>query len=225
MALEQSPQKKKAQNQPQPRIKSIARKTKPKPKPSYERKATHPDYVQFRCNVNVFNNIITDVKDRLNDMQNEFLQKTHFWKLTELFYNGRVNMKHMIKSDLDLVKLLKQFDHATKSFKFGTKSFKITTDAVTEILGLLNEGKSAKLDNERYTSTFRIRHFGKAKPSKGLLKEEIHNAIVLTKKSLKQKPKTKTKKTTKKSKGHLAATPRIHTSFSRPGNITLLIDH
>ncbi|VVA27941.1 PREDICTED: glutamic acid-rich [Prunus dulcis] len=139
-------------------------------------------------------------------------------------------MKHMIKLDLDLVKLLKKFDPATNSFKFGTKSFKITADAMTEILGLLNEGKSAKLDNERYTSIFRIRHFGKAKPSKVLVEEEIHTAIALTKKSLKQKPKTKTKKTTKKSKGHHATTLHIHTSqegrpllsFPRQGNITLL---
>lgn len=177
------------------------------------------------------NNIITDVKDRLNDRQKELLQKTPFQKLIEPFYNGRVDMKHMIKSDLDLVKLLKQFDPAIKSFKLCTKSFKITADAVTEILGLLNEGKYAKLDNKRYTSTFRTRHLGKAKPSKGLIEEEIHNTIALTKKSLKQKLKTKTKKTTKKNKGHRATT--LHTfqegrpllSFSRRGNITLLFYH
>lgn len=41
MALEQSPQKKEAQNQPKPINKLIARKTKSKP--SYDRKAKHPD--------------------------------------------------------------------------------------------------------------------------------------------------------------------------------------
>ncbi|KAI5348861.1 hypothetical protein L3X38_001748 [Prunus dulcis] len=58
-------------------------------------------------------------------------------------------MNNMNKSDLDLVKLLKKFDPDTKSFKFGTKSFQITTNAVNNILGLPNEGKSVKLGNDR----------------------------------------------------------------------------
>ncbi|CAL8992351.1 unnamed protein product, partial [Prunus brigantina] len=57
-------------------------------------------------------------------------------------------MNNMNKSDLDLVQLLKKFDLDTKSFKFGTKSFQITGNAVTQILGLPNEGKSVKLVND-----------------------------------------------------------------------------
>ena len=88
------------------------------------------------------------------------LKKTPFWNLIELFYNQRIDMKNMNKSDLDLVKLLKKFDLDTKSFKFGTKSFKITTNAVTQILGLPNEGKSVELGTDRCTSTFKKRQFG-----------------------------------------------------------------
>ncbi|VVA28968.1 PREDICTED: LOC18777057 [Prunus dulcis] len=124
MAQEMSLQKKEAQNQPKPRIKTMAQKTKPKP--NYDRKAKHSDYVQFRCNVNAFNSIITDFKDKLNDRQKKLLKKSPFWNLIELFNNQRVDMKNMNKSDLDLVKLLKKFDPNTKSFKFGTKSLKIT---------------------------------------------------------------------------------------------------
>ncbi|PQQ20833.1 uncharacterized protein Pyn_25104 [Prunus yedoensis var. nudiflora] len=95
-----------------------------------------------------------------------------FWNLIKLFYNQRIDMKNMNKSNLDLVKLLKKFDPDTKTFKFGTKSFKITTNAVTEILGLPNEEKSVKLGTDRYTDTFRTRHFGeKSKPSKDMVEE------------------------------------------------------
>ncbi|XP_034203872.1 uncharacterized protein LOC117618404 [Prunus dulcis] len=145
----------------------MAQKSKPKPKPNYDRKAKHPDYVQFRCNAYAFNSIIRDIKDKLNERQKKLLKKTPFWNLIKLFYHQRIDMNNMNKSDLDLVQLLKTFDPDTKSFKFGTKSFQITGNAVTQILGLPNEGKSVKLVNDRYTSTFRTRHFGeKGKPSK-----------------------------------------------------------
>ncbi|KAI5343504.1 hypothetical protein L3X38_011380 [Prunus dulcis] len=167
MEQEMSPQKNEAENQPNRRIKMMAQKIKPKPKPNYDRKAKHPDYVQFRCNAYAFNSIIRDIKDKLNERQKKLLKKTHFWNLIELFYRQRIDMNNMNKSDLDLVQLLKKFDPDTKSFKFGTKSFQITGNAVTQILGLPNEGKSVKLVNDRYTATFRTRHFGeKGKPSK-----------------------------------------------------------
>ncbi|PQQ12206.1 uncharacterized protein Pyn_00247 [Prunus yedoensis var. nudiflora] len=165
MAQEMSPQNNEAQNQRKPRIKIIAQKRRSKP--NYDRKAKHPDHVQFQCNVNVFNNIITDVKDKLNERQKMLLKKIHFWNLIELFYHQRIDMNNMNKSDLDLRQLLKKFDPDTKSFKFGTKSFQITANSMTEILGLPNEGKFVKLGNDRYIATFRIRHFGeKSKPSK-----------------------------------------------------------
>lgn len=110
-------------------------------------------------------------------------------------------MKNMNKSDIDLVKLLKQFDLATKSFKFSTKSFKIIANVVIEILGLPNEGKYVKLDNERYTSTFRTRHFGgNSKPSKDLVEEELHKAITLANKPKQEKANTKQKKLKNKNK-------------------------
>ncbi|KAI5327453.1 hypothetical protein L3X38_026849 [Prunus dulcis] len=134
MEQEMSPQKNEAENQPKRRIKTMAQKSKPKPKPNYDRKAKHPDYVQFRCNAYAFNSIIRDIKDKLNESCSQ---------------------------------LLKTFDPDTKSFIFGTKSFQITGNAVTQILGLPNKGKSVKLVNDRYTATFRTRHFGeKGKPSK-----------------------------------------------------------
>ncbi|KAI5311754.1 hypothetical protein L3X38_040927 [Prunus dulcis] len=143
----------------------MAQKSKPKPKPNYDRKAKHPDYAQFRCNAYAFNSIIRDIKDKLNERQKKLLKKTPFWNLIELFYLQRIDMNNMNKSDLDLVQLLKKFDPDTKSFKFGTKSFQITGNAVTQILGLPNEGKSIKLVNDRYTATFGTRHFGeKGKP-------------------------------------------------------------
>ncbi|XP_020420309.1 uncharacterized protein LOC109949321 [Prunus persica] len=145
----------------------MAQRIKTKPKPNYDRKAKHPDYVQFRCNAYAFNSIIRDIKDKLNERQKKFLKKTPFWNLIELFYCQRIDMNNMNKSDIDLAQLLKTFDPDTKSFKFGTKSFQITSNAVTQILGLPNEGKSVKLVNDRYTATFRTRHFGeKGKPSK-----------------------------------------------------------
>ncbi|PQQ19250.1 uncharacterized protein Pyn_31873 [Prunus yedoensis var. nudiflora] len=169
-----------------------------KPKPNYNRKAKYPDYVQFWCNGNAFNSIITDVKDKLNDKQKKLLKKTPFWNLIELFYNQRVDMKNMNKSDLDLLKLLKKFDPYIKSFKFGTKSFKITANAVTEILELPNEGKSVKLGTDRYNDTFRTRHFGeKSKPSKGMVEEELQKKIALANKPKKEKAKAKQKKKTK----------------------------
>ncbi|CAL8164483.1 unnamed protein product [Prunus armeniaca] len=173
-------------------------KSKPKPKPNYDRKAKHPDYVQFRCNVNAFNSIITDVKDKLNERQKKLLKNTPFWNLIEVFYNRRIDMNNMNKSDLDLVQLLKKFDPDTKCFKFGTEAFKITGNAVTQILGLPNEGKSVKLVNDRYTSTFRIRHFGeKGKPSKNLVEAELLKTISLANQPKKEKAKAEQKKEAK----------------------------
>ncbi|CAL9025943.1 unnamed protein product [Prunus brigantina] len=198
MAQEMSPQKKEAQNQPKRRIKMMAQKNKPKPKPNYDRKAKHPDYVQFRCNVNAFNSIITDVKDKLNERQKKLLKKTPFWYLIELFYHQRIDMN---KSDLDLVQLLKKFDPNTKSFKFGTKAFKITGNAVTQILGLPHEGKYVKLVNDRYTATFRIRHFGeKGKPSKNQVEAELLKTISFANQPKKEKAKAEQKKKTNKGK-------------------------
>ncbi|CAL9025928.1 unnamed protein product [Prunus brigantina] len=179
----------------------MAQKNKPKPKPNYDRKAKHPDYVQFRCNVNAFNSIITDVKDKLNERQKKLLKKTPFWNLIELFYHERIDMNNMNKSDLDLVQLLKKFDPNTKSFKFGTKAFKITGNAVTQILGLPHEGKSVKLVNDRYTATFRIRHFGeKGKPSKNQVEAELLKTISLANQPKKEKAKAGQKKKTNKGK-------------------------
>ncbi|CAL8169347.1 unnamed protein product [Prunus armeniaca] len=197
MAQEMSPQKEEAQNQPKRIFKMMAQKSKskPKPKPNYDRKAKHPDYVQFRCNVNAFNSIITDVKDKLNERQKKLLKNTPFWNLIEVFYNRRIDMNNMNKSDLDLVQLLKKFDPDTKSFKFGTEAFKITGNAVTQILGLPNEGKSVKLVNDRYTSTFIIRHFGeKGKPSKNLVEAELLKTISLANQPKKEKAKAEQKK-------------------------------
>lgn len=169
-------------------------------KPSYDRKAKNPDYVQFRCNVNAFNNMITNIKDKINERQKEMLQKTPFWNLIEPFYNQRIDMHCMTKSDIDLVKLLKQFDPTTKSFTFGSKAFKITSKAVTQILGLPNEGKRVKLDKDKYEATFRTRNFGSIRPYKARLEEQIHKAIDLSNKLQKQDPKTKTDKKSKKRK-------------------------
>ncbi|XP_020421343.1 glutamic acid-rich protein-like [Prunus persica] len=155
----------------------MAQRIKTKPKPNYDRKAKHPDYVQFRCNAYAFNSIIRDIKDKLNERQKKLLKKTPFWNLIELFYRQRIDMNNMNKSDIDLAQLLKTFDPDTKSFKFGTKSFQITSNAVTQILGLPNEGKSVKLVNDRYTATFRTRHFGeKGKPSKN---QEVVSLILI----------------------------------------------
>ncbi|BBH09597.1 hypothetical protein Prudu_022138 [Prunus dulcis] len=201
MEQEMSPQKNEAENQPKRRIKTMAQKSKPKPKPNYDRKAKHPDYVQFRCNAYAFNSIIRDVKDKLNERQKKLLKKTPFWNLIELFYHQRIDMNNMNKSDLDLVQLLKTFDPDTKSFKFGTKSFQITGNAVTQILGLPNEGKSVKLVNDRYTATFRTRHFGeKGKPSKNQVEAELQKTIALANQPKKEKAKTEQKKKTNKGK-------------------------
>ncbi|KAI5333398.1 hypothetical protein L3X38_023529 [Prunus dulcis] len=201
MEQEMSPQKNEAENQPKRRIKTMAQKSKPKPKPNYDRKAKHPDYVQFRCNAYAFNSIIRDIKDKLNERQKKLLKKTPFWNLIELFYRQRIDMNNMNKSDLDLVQLLKKFDPYTKSFKFGTKSFQITGNAVTQILGLPNEGKSVKLVNDRYTATFRTRHFGeKGKPSKNQVEAELQKTIALANQPKKEKAKTEQKKKTNKGK-------------------------
>ncbi|CAL9026544.1 unnamed protein product [Prunus brigantina] len=110
-------------------------------------------------------------------------------------------MNNMNKSDLDLVKLLKKFDPDTKSFNFGTKSFQITANAATEILGLPNEGNSIKLGNDRYTATFRTRHFGrKSKPSQDMVEEEIQKTISLANQPKKEKAKVKQKKKTNRGK-------------------------
>ncbi|BBH02923.1 hypothetical protein Prudu_013643 [Prunus dulcis] len=201
MEQEMSPQKNEAENQSKCRIKTMAQKIKHKPKPNYDRKAKHPDYVQFRCNAYAFSSIIRDIKDKLNERQKKLLKKTPFWNLIELFYHQRIDMNNMNKSDLDLVQLLKTFDPDTKSFKFGTKSFQITGNAVTQILGLPNEGKSVKLVNDRYTATFRTRHFGeKGKPSKNQVEAELQKTIALANQSKKEKAKTEQKKKTNKGK-------------------------
>lgn len=110
-------------------------------------------------------------------------------------------MNNMNKSDIDLAQLLKTFDPDTKSFKFGTKSFQITGNAVTQILGLPNEGKSVKLVNDRYTATFRTRHFGeKGKPSKNQVEAELQKTIALANQPKKEKAKTEQKKKTNKGK-------------------------
>ncbi|KAI5338732.1 hypothetical protein L3X38_018004 [Prunus dulcis] len=201
MEQEMSPQKNEAENQPKRRIKTMAQKIKHKPKPNYDRKAKHPDYVQFRCNAYAFNSIIRDIKDKVNERQKKLLKKTPFWNLIELFYHQRIDMNNMNKSDLDLVQLLKTFDSDTKSFKFGTKSFQITGNAVTQILGLPNEGKSVKLVNDRYTATFRTRHFGeKGKPSKNQVEAELQKTIALANQPKKEKAKTEQKKKMNKGK-------------------------
>ncbi|KAI5312584.1 hypothetical protein L3X38_041757 [Prunus dulcis] len=201
MEQEMSPQKNEAENQPKRRIKTMAQKSKPKPKPNYDRKAKHSDYVQFRCNAYAFNSIIRDIKDKLNERQKKLLKKTSFWNLIELFYRQRIDMNNMNKSDLDLVQLLKKFDPDTKSFKFGTKSFQIIGNAVTQILGLPNEGKSVKLVNDRYTATFRTRHFGeKGKPSKNQVEAELQKTIALANQPKKDKAKREQKKKTNKGK-------------------------
>ncbi|BBG95142.1 hypothetical protein Prudu_003613 [Prunus dulcis] len=198
---EMSPQKNEAENQPKRRIKMMAQKSKPKPKPNYDRKAKHPDYVQFRCNAYAFNSIIRDIKDKINERQKKLLKKTPFWNLIELFYRQRIDMNNMNKSDLDLVQLLKTFHPDTKSFKFGTKSFQITGNAVTQILGLPNEGKSVKLVNDRYTATFRTRHFGeKGKPSKNQIESELQKTIALANQPKKENAKTEQKKKMNKGK-------------------------
>ncbi|KAI5315709.1 hypothetical protein L3X38_044885 [Prunus dulcis] len=201
MEQEMSPHKNEAENQPKRIIKTMAQKSKPKPKPNYDRKAKHPDYVQFRCNAYAFNNIIRDIKDKLNERQNKLLKKTPFWNLIELFYRQRIDMNNMNKSDLDLVQLLKTFDPDTKSFKFGTKSFQITGNAVTQILGLPNESKFVKLVNDRYTAIFRTRHFGeKGKPSKNQVEAELQKTIALANQPKKDKAKTEQKKKMNKGK-------------------------
>ncbi|BBH05512.1 hypothetical protein Prudu_016918 [Prunus dulcis] len=171
------------ENQPKHRIKTMAQKSIPKPKPNYDRKAKHPDY------------------DKLNERQKKLLKKIPFWNLIELFYHQRIDMNNMNKSDLDLAQLLKTFDPDTKSFKFGTKSFQITGNAVTQILGLPNEGKSVKLVNDRYTSTFRTRHFGeKGKPSKNQVEAELQKTIALANQPKKEKAKIEQKKKMNKGK-------------------------
>ncbi|CAL8993051.1 unnamed protein product [Prunus brigantina] len=151
MAQEMSPQKKEAQNQPKRRIKMMAQKSKPKPKqkPNNDRKAKHLDYVQFRCNVNAFNSIITDVKDKLNERQKKLLKKNPLWNLIELFYHQRIDMNNMNK----------------------------------------------------YTSTFRTRHFGeKGKPSKNQVEAELLKTISLANQPKKEKAKAEQKKKTNKGK-------------------------
>ncbi|KAI5339851.1 hypothetical protein L3X38_019124 [Prunus dulcis] len=197
MAQEMSPQKNEAQNQRKPRIKTMAQKRKTKS--NYDRKAKHPDYVQFWCNINAFNSIIKDVKDKLNERQKKLLKKTPFWNLIELFYHQRIDMNNMNKSDL--VQLLNKFDPNTKSFKFGTKSFQITGNAVTQILRLPNEGKSVKLGNDRYTAPFRTRYFGeKGKLSKAMVEAELQNTIALENQPKKEKAKANQNKKTNKGK-------------------------
>ncbi|BBN69190.1 hypothetical protein Prudu_804S000100 [Prunus dulcis] len=187
MEQEMSPQKNEAENQPKRRIKTMAQKSKPKPKPNYDRKAKHPDYVQFRCNAYAFNSIIRDVKDKLNERQKKLLKKTPFWNLIELFYHQRIDMNNMNKSDLDLVQLLKNL-------------IRIQSNAVTDSR-LPNEGKSVKLVNDRYTATFRTRHFGeKGKPSKNQVEAELQKTIALANQPKKEKAKTEQKKKTNKGK-------------------------
>ncbi|XP_020412740.1 uncharacterized protein PFB0765w-like [Prunus persica] len=102
----------------------MAQRIKTKPKPNYDRKAKHPDYVQFRCNAYAFNSIIRDIKDKLNERQKKLLKKTPFWNLIELFYRQRIDMNNMNKSDIDLAQLLKTFDPDTKyTATFRTRHF------------------------------------------------------------------------------------------------------
>ncbi|VVA39583.1 Hypothetical predicted protein [Prunus dulcis] len=94
-----------------------------------------------------------------------------------------------------------KFDPDTKSFQFGTRSLKIIANAVIEILGLLNEGKSVKLGTNRYTDTFRIRQFReKSKPSNDMVEEELKKTIALANQLKKEKAKAKQKKKTNRGK-------------------------
>ncbi|BBG99430.1 hypothetical protein Prudu_009121 [Prunus dulcis] len=179
MEQEMSPQKNEAENQPKRRIKTMAQKIKQSQSQTMIGKQSTRTMSNFE----------------------EASQENPFWNLIELFYHQRIDMNNMNKSDLDLVQLLKTFDPDTKSFKFGTKSFQITGNAVTQILGLPNEGKSVKLVNDRYTATFRTRHFGeKGKPSKNQVEAELQKTIALANQPKKEKAKTEQKKKTNKGK-------------------------
>ncbi|PQM34479.1 nucleolin-like [Prunus yedoensis var. nudiflora] len=80
-----------------------------------------PNYVQIKSNMLSFTTTIDNIRQKLenrNDVKT-LLSKTPFWPLIEAYMQKRLTKVECMKSNYDIVRLIKDYDTKTRKFKFN----------------------------------------------------------------------------------------------------------
>ncbi|PQQ12383.1 nucleolin-like [Prunus yedoensis var. nudiflora] len=112
-------------------------KTKTNKKPG---KWEDPNYVQIKSNMLSFTATIDNIRQRLENRNDilTLLSKTPFWPLIEAYMQKRLTKLECMKSNYDIVRLIKDYDTKTRKFKFNDGHSEMKSQDVAEIFGLPN---------------------------------------------------------------------------------------
>ncbi|XP_021809106.1 AT-rich interactive domain-containing protein 4B-like [Prunus avium] len=132
---------KKEQSRPtsKPKGQQSSSKTKTNKKPG---RWEDPNYVQIKSNMLSFIATIDNIRQRhekWNDILT-LLSKTPFWPLIEAYMQKRLTKLECMKSNYDIVRLIKDYDTKTRKFKFNHGHSEMKSQDVAEIFGLPNRG-------------------------------------------------------------------------------------
>ncbi|BFG20572.1 hypothetical protein CerSpe_068460 [Prunus speciosa] len=114
-------------------------KTKTNKRPS---RWEDPNYVQIKSNMLSFTATIDNIRQKLenrNDVKT-LLSKTPFWPLIEAYMQKRLTKVECMKSNYDIVRLIKDYDTKTRKFKFNDGHSEMKSQDVAEIFGLPDRG-------------------------------------------------------------------------------------
>ncbi|KAL6270214.1 hypothetical protein ACE6H2_027125 [Prunus campanulata] len=101
-----------------------------------------PNYVQIKSNMLSFTATIDNIREKLenrNDVKT-LLSKTPFWPLIEAYMQKRLTKVECMKSNYDIVRLIKDYDTKTRKFKFNDGHSEMKIQDVAEIFGLPDRG-------------------------------------------------------------------------------------
>ncbi|KAM5548735.1 hypothetical protein ABKV19_000245 [Rosa sericea] len=116
-------------------------------------------YLQIRCSVLPMLETMRIVKD----CHLELLRKTPFWPLLEAFRNGTISESQCKEYRTPILNIIQTFNPETTSFQFGTRDVTISTEDISQILGLPQHGEAVLFCHpgscKSYKPDFIDRHF------------------------------------------------------------------
>ena len=119
------------------------------------RRVAKDGYIQYRCSIVAFLKFMTKYKHLITPERMKLLESTPFGKLIAAFNNGRIEEKHVKKSDVALTTLLQAYDVKTSRFIFCGKRLRISPKDVCQVLGLPEKGEMPpRLGKGAYRSKF-----------------------------------------------------------------------
>lgn len=147
------------------------------------RRVAKDGYIQYRCSIVAFLKFMTKYKDIITTERMKLLESTPFDKLIAAFRNGKIEEKHVKKSDVALITLLQAYDVKTEKFNFCGKRLRISPKDFCQILGLPEKGEMPPRSGKgAYRSTFVDKYFARLDRIK---KTSIEDALDIAVESIK----------------------------------------